>query len=173
MLEAVEGTFDDVAAAVGVLVVADRATTAGAAAMAMGFLVIGFGDHAADPAGAQVARIAREMVVRWGMSPKVGPLNYTDGDTGAFQQRPYSEATAQLIDEEVRRIAGECQGDAEKLLGEHRPQLDALTRALLEHDSLDEAQILEVTGIKPQVAQQVATAGGLVAAAPTKATNRT
>ncbi len=46
----------------------------------------------------QVARIAREMVVRWGMSPKVGPLNYSDSDTGAFQQRPYSEATAQLID---------------------------------------------------------------------------
>ena len=54
MLEAVEGTFDDVAAAVGVLVVADRAAAAGAAATAMGFLVIGFGDHAADPAGSQV-----------------------------------------------------------------------------------------------------------------------
>ena len=54
MLEAVEGRFDDVAAAVGVFVVADRATAAGAAATAMGFLVIGFGDHAADPAGSQM-----------------------------------------------------------------------------------------------------------------------
>lgn len=54
MLEAVEGTFDDVAAAVGVLVVADRAAAARAAATAMGFLVVGFGDHAADPAGSQV-----------------------------------------------------------------------------------------------------------------------
>src|SRR4029077_14348285 len=51
----------------------------------------------------QVTGIAHEMVVRWGMSAKVGPLNYNaDGDGGAFQQRPYSEATAQLIDDEVR-----------------------------------------------------------------------
>jgi cell division protease FtsH len=97
----------------------------------------------------QVTRIAHEMVVRWGMSPKVGPLNYSDGDGSAFQQRPYSEATAQLIDDEVRRIAQECQVDADKLLTEHRSQLDALAKALLKHDSLDEGEILEVTGIKP------------------------
>jgi cell division protease FtsH len=97
----------------------------------------------------QVTRIAHEMVVRWGMSPKVGPLNYSDGDGSAFQQRPYGEATAQLIDDEIRRIAEECQADADRLLTEHRPQLDALAKALLKHDSLDEGQILEVTGIKP------------------------
>jgi cell division protease FtsH len=97
----------------------------------------------------QVTRIAREMVIRWGMSPKVGPLNLTDNNDGnAFAQRPYSEGTAQLIDEEVRRIAEECLGSAEKLLAEHRPQLDALAMALLRSDSLDEAQILEVTGVK-------------------------
>jgi cell division protease FtsH len=97
----------------------------------------------------QVTRLAREMVVRWGMSPKVGPLNYSDGDGNMFQQRPYSEATGQVIDEEVRRIAEECQGTAEKLLAEHRARLDNLAKALLEKDSLDEAQILEVTGVKP------------------------
>jgi cell division protease FtsH len=96
----------------------------------------------------QVTRIAHEMVVRWGMSPKVGPLNYSDGETGMFAQRPYGEATAQLIDDEIRRIAEECQADAEKLLGDHRSQLDALAQALLKNDSLDESQILEVTGIK-------------------------
>jgi cell division protease FtsH len=98
----------------------------------------------------QVTRIAHEMVVRWGMSPKVGPLNFGEADGGGFQQRPYGEATAQLIDDEMRRIAGECLVDAEKLLTEHRAQLDALARALLKSDSLDEAQILEVTGIKAQ-----------------------
>src|SRR5438067_9794637 len=97
----------------------------------------------------QVTRIAHEMVARWGMSPKVGPLNYTaDGDGSVFQQRPYSEATAQLIDDEVRRIAEECLADAEKLLTEHRSQLDALAHSLLKSDSLDEGEILEVTGIK-------------------------
>jgi cell division protease FtsH len=100
----------------------------------------------------QVTRIAREMVVRWGMSPKVGPLNFSDGDGSMFQQRPYSEATAQLIDEEVRRIAEECQTSAEQLLTEHRAKLDKLAKSLLESDSLDEAQILEVTGVKPRPA---------------------
>jgi cell division protease FtsH len=97
----------------------------------------------------QVTRIAREMVIRWGMSPKVGPLNLTDGQGDGLlgPQRPYGEATAQLIDEEVRRIAEESQAEAEKLLTEHRSQLDALAKSLLKNDSLDEQQILNVTGL--------------------------
>src|SRR5438132_1411723 len=59
----------------------------------------------------QVTRIAREMVVRWGMSAKVGPLNYGEADGSPFQQRSYSEGTAQLIDDEMRRIAEECLAD--------------------------------------------------------------
>jgi len=106
----------------------------------------------------QVTRIAHEMVVRWGMSPKVGPLNFSDGDGGMLQQRPYSEATAQLIDDEMRRIAEECQVQAEQLLQEHRPQLDALAHALLRNDSLDEQEILKVTGIKQPPAEPVAAA---------------
>ena len=100
----------------------------------------------------QVTRIAHEMVVRWGMSPKVGPLNFAgaDGDGAIYQQRPYGEATASLIDAEIRRIAEECQAEAEKVLGEHRAQLDALAHALLKDDSLDEQEILAVTGIKPR-----------------------
>ncbi|HET9781816.1 MAG TPA: ATP-dependent zinc metalloprotease FtsH [Candidatus Dormibacteraeota bacterium] len=94
----------------------------------------------------QVTRIAHEMVVRWGMSAKVGPLNFSDAD-GSTLQKPYSEATGQLIDEEIRRIADECQADAEKLLTDHRQQLDALAHALLKNDSLDEPEILQVTGI--------------------------
>src|SRR2546421_1143330 len=103
----------------------------------------------------QVTRVAQQMVVRWGMSPKVGPLNYGDSDGAAFQQRTYSDGTAQLIDEEVRRISEECLSEAERLLQEHRSQLDALTRALLKSDSLDEAEILEVTGLKAQTEQRV------------------
>jgi cell division protease FtsH len=99
----------------------------------------------------QVTRIAREMVVRWGMSPKVGPLNLSDGDASALQ-KPYSEATGQLIDDEVRRIAEECLAEAERLLTEHRSQLDALAHALLRNDSLDEPEILQVTGVKARTA---------------------
>ena len=99
----------------------------------------------------QVTRLAHEMVVRWGMSKAVGPLNYASENEGAFgMQRPYSEETAKLIDSEVRRIAEECLLEASRILGEHRGQLDALAQALLHHDSLDEREILEVTGVKPQ-----------------------
>jgi cell division protease FtsH len=104
----------------------------------------------------QVTRIAHEMVVRWGMSPKVGPLNFGDGDANILGQRPYGEGTATLIDSEVRRIAEECQAEAEKLLTEHRAQLDALAHSLLRNDSLDEAEILEVTGIKARPAVGIA-----------------
>jgi cell division protease FtsH len=98
----------------------------------------------------QTTRLVREMVVRWGMSPKVGPLNYTQSSDGVmFQEKPYSEATAQLIDDEMRRIVEECQTEAEHTLADHRPQLDALATALLRNDSLDEGEILKVTGLKP------------------------
>jgi cell division protease FtsH len=113
----------------------------------------------------QVTRIAREMVVRWGMSPKVGPLNLSDGDGMQFQ-RPYSEATAQLIDEEVRRIAEECQDSAESLLASHRGQLDALAKALLKNDSLDEPEILQVTGINQSANPVTPTPAAAPAGAP-------
>src|SRR5256884_2308843 len=98
----------------------------------------------------QGTRIAPHMGARLGMSPKVGPLNFSEDEGGMFAQRPYSDATAELIDDEIRRIAEECQADAERLLSEHRAQLDALAHALLKDDSLDEAEILQVTGIKAQ-----------------------
>jgi cell division protease FtsH len=98
----------------------------------------------------QVARLARQMVVRWGMSPRIGPLSYSDdGDGGGswMRQRPYSEATATLIDEEVKRIADECFERATKLLAANRDRLDALAHELLERDSLNEDEILRVTGL--------------------------
>ena len=99
----------------------------------------------------QVTRIAHEMVVRWGMSPLVGPLNYTTDDGGGpfGMQRPYSEATAKLIDDEVKRIAEESFKEACRLLEANRDRLDKLAHALLESDSLDEKQILSVTGLTP------------------------
>jgi cell division protease FtsH len=104
----------------------------------------------------QVTQIAHEMVVRWGMSPIVGPLNYSREDGSTFQ-KPYSEATAKLIDDEVKRIADECFVEASRLLGEHRNKLDDLAHALLEHDSLDEKEILAVTGLTPPPKPQLIT----------------
>jgi cell division protease FtsH len=98
----------------------------------------------------QVTAIAHEMVVRWGMSPKIGPLAFREegsGD-GLGLSRPYSEATAREVDTEVKRIADECFAEAMRLLTDHRGQLEALTQALLKEDSLGEEQILSVTGLQ-------------------------
>ncbi|HEY4027167.1 MAG TPA: ATP-dependent zinc metalloprotease FtsH [Candidatus Dormibacteraeota bacterium] len=98
----------------------------------------------------QVTMIAREMVTRWGMSPRVGPLNL-GGEEGAsplaLGQRPFSEATAAMIDSEVRRIVEECLVEAQRLLSQNRGRLDALADALLKEESLDEAEVLRVTGL--------------------------
>ncbi len=103
-----------------------------------------------------VTAIARQMVTRWGMSPKVGALNFSDDGDGAGQTmtmtKPYSEETAALIDAEVRRISDECLAQAVEMLTTHRDKLDALVRALLEHDTLGEDDILRVAGIEPVAA---------------------
>ena len=98
----------------------------------------------------QVTQIAHEMVVRWGMSPKIGPLAFAEDGAGSGfgLSRPYSEATAREVDTEVKRIADECYGEALRLLTEHRAQLDSLARAVLKDDSLDEDQILAAAGIE-------------------------
>ncbi|MHB8613131.1 MAG: ATP-dependent zinc metalloprotease FtsH [Candidatus Dormibacteraceae bacterium] len=111
----------------------------------------------------QVTMIAREMVVRWGMSSKIGPLAFAeDGQNGLSMVRPYSEATAREVDVEIKRIAEECLAEAMRLLTENRSRLDALAQALLAEDSLGEDQILTVTGLHraPTTAEEVAATTG-------------
>jgi cell division protease FtsH len=97
----------------------------------------------------QVTMIAHEMVVRWGMSSKIGPLAFAEeGSSGGLSMvRPYSEETAREVDLEVKRIADECFSTAMTLLTDNRSRLEALTKALLAEDSLGEDQILSVTGL--------------------------
>jgi cell division protease FtsH len=72
------------------------------------------------------------------------------GAPGAFAgPEPYSERTAELIDAEVQRIIRESHDEAKRLLTQHRAALDALAKALLERETLDEAEILDVTGLPP------------------------
>jgi cell division protease FtsH len=102
----------------------------------------------------QVTHLAREMVARWGMSDRLGPVNLgeVDGQGPYTAARPYSEATAQLIDAEVRRILDECMQQATSLLRDHRTQLETLAQRLLAKETLGEDEILEVTGIPRQQA---------------------
>jgi cell division protease FtsH len=97
----------------------------------------------------QVTRIAYEMVTRWGMSEKVGPVSFgePDGRGPLPSQRAYSDATAELVDAEVRRIIDECFAAACVQLKNHRKQLDDLVEALLVEDTLNQQRILDIAGI--------------------------
>src|SRR5258708_17720385 len=92
----------------------------------------------------QVTMIAHEMVVRWGMSAKIGPLAFSeDGQAGGFSAvRPYSEETAREVDITVKRIADECYSVEIDSLTAHRSSLVALTQDLNYDDTLITEPIL-------------------------------
>ena len=99
----------------------------------------------------QVTQIARGMVERWGMSEKVGFLTATpQNGQGPLMpgSDPVSPATQELIDAEVRRIVDEEQDATERLLAANQEKLDALAEALLERETLDEADAYAVVGIQ-------------------------
>ena len=74
---------------------------------------------------------------------------YLGGPGGYSGEKPFSEETARTVDSEVLRIIDECHDEALQLLTKHRGELEALARALLERETLDEEEILEVTGLPP------------------------
>jgi cell division protease FtsH len=88
----------------------------------------------------QVTALANRMVTLWGMSDEIGPVSL-DARPG---DRPPSEATARAVDREVRRIGRDCHARAKDLLTRERARLDVLAAALLEHESLDEDEIVDV-----------------------------
>ena len=114
-------------------------------------LVFGDATTGAESDIQQVTRIARGMVARWGMSEKVGFLTVApqDGQSPLLPgAEPVSQATQELIDAEVRRIVDEEQDATEQLLADNRDRLDALAEALLERETLDEADAYAAAGIE-------------------------
>jgi cell division protease FtsH len=93
----------------------------------------------------QLTNIARQMVGRWGMSRAVGPVSVVSFD-GQGPLAP-SERTQELVDEEVRRLVEELYDEVLTLLGEQRDSLDRLAEALLEQETLDQADAYEAAGI--------------------------
>ena len=91
----------------------------------------------------QASSIARNMVMRYGMSEKLGPIMYDSSDHSIFIGRDfgttksYSEETAGIIDEEVKRIFDEASALCEKILTEHREQLIGVAEYLLEHETME------------------------------------
>jgi cell division protease FtsH len=105
----------------------------------------------------QATGLARRMVTRWGMSDRIGMVQlaprenpYLSGPEGYYPgAKPFSEETAEAIDAEVRKIIAESHDAARRLLTQHRKPLEALAEALLARETLNEQEILEVTGLPP------------------------
>ncbi|MFF4175077.1 ATP-dependent zinc metalloprotease FtsH [Streptomyces sp. NPDC001750] len=95
----------------------------------------------------QVTRLARGMVGRWGMSPRVGRLTAIPADAQQAYGLSAAPATLDAVDSEMRRIVDECYEAACGLLRENRDRLDALADALLANETLDEAEAYRAAGI--------------------------
>jgi cell division protease FtsH len=98
----------------------------------------------------QITQIARGMVGRWGMSDVIGPIAVADGRADGMLlpgQSPTSEETQRMVDEEVRRIVDEAEQDTVVLIERERPRLEALARALLSKETLDQAEAYEIAGV--------------------------
>jgi cell division protease FtsH len=103
----------------------------------------------------QATDIARQMVTRWGMSERLGPVTlavadnpFLPGSDSLGRARPYSETTATLIDAEVQRILEDAHSRGVQLLQAHRRELDALAAALVDAETLVEEEILQITGLR-------------------------
>jgi cell division protease FtsH len=94
--------------------------------------------------------MAREMVTRYGMSDLLGPMVYAENDGEVFLGRSItthknlSEATLQKVDGEIKRIIDDQYGLAKKLLSENRDKVEAMTKALLEWETIDATQIADI-----------------------------
>jgi cell division protease FtsH len=106
----------------------------------------------------QLTELARNMVTRWGMSDAVGPIAVTTPEGPAAWPAPAEAApeTLELVDTEIRRIVDDAHHAVTTLLAEHREALDRLARALLEHETLDEAQAHAAAGLAARPSRQPA-----------------
>ncbi|WP_345038037.1 ATP-dependent zinc metalloprotease FtsH [Georgenia daeguensis] len=94
-----------------------------------------------------VTAIARQMVGRWGMSEKIGPVQVYPSD-GDARQNGASEALLEAVDAEVRALVDDCYAEARRLLRENRDKHEAIVAALMEHETLDEADAYAAAGIE-------------------------
>ncbi len=114
----------------------------------------------------QATRIAKQMVLTWGMSNKLGPISYGP-DLGVAEQtyvltneKEYSETTAQTIDAEIRAITDEAYQEAKKVIQANKDSLEGIAQALLKYETLDadDVQLIIDGGTldKPTVADLLA-----------------
>jgi len=99
----------------------------------------------------RATQLARNMVTKWGLSEKLGPLMYAEeegevflGRSAGSQHANVSGETAKLIDEEVRSIIDHCYGTAKQILTENRDKLDMMAEALMKYETIDAPQIDDI-----------------------------
>ncbi|ENF0680251.1 ATP-dependent zinc metalloprotease FtsH [Pseudomonas aeruginosa] len=99
----------------------------------------------------RATQLARNMVTKWGLSEKLGPLMYAEEEGEVFLDRSagsqhanVSGETAKMIDQEVRRIIDDCYGTAKRLLDENRDKLEMMADALMKYETIDSDQIDDI-----------------------------
>ena len=103
----------------------------------------------------RASQIARNMVTKWGLSEKLGPLMYAEDDEsylgrgGGGQGASVSGETAKMIDLEVRSIIDGCYGTAKQILTDNRDKLEAMADALMKYETIDVDQIDDIMAGRP------------------------
>ena len=98
----------------------------------------------------QATSLARHMVCEWGMSDKLGMVEYGEGDAPVFlardmaKSRNYSEETARIIDSEIKRFIDEAYQTAEHILSENKDKVELIANALLEFETLDASHLRDL-----------------------------
>ena len=109
----------------------------------------------------QATKLARMMVTRWGFSDELGTVAYGENQEEVFlghsvaRQQNVSEATAQKIDAEIRRLVEEGYQEAQQILTEKRDDLETLAKGLLEYETLSGDEIKDLLAGKPPSARSV------------------
>ncbi|VDK86158.1 unnamed protein product [Litomosoides sigmodontis] len=111
----------------------------------------------------KITEMAYSQIVKFGMSRKVGPLSFTEGSNF---QKPYSETTAELIDQEVRDLVNTAHRRTRELLESKKPQIETVAERLLQNEIISREDLIELLGPRPFAEKQtyeefVAGTGGL------------
>ena len=97
----------------------------------------------------QITRIAYSMVTVYGMNDKVGNISFYDPQQENAFTKPYSDETAKMIDQEVRKLIDEAYDKTKKLLTEKRADVEKLANALLEKEVLFQSDVEALIGKRP------------------------
>jgi cell division protease FtsH len=97
----------------------------------------------------QISKMAYSMVTTYGMNEKIGNVSFYDPSQENTFQKPYSEETGKIIDEEVRKMIAEAYQRTLQLLTEHKEDVEKLAKALLDKEVLHKSDVEELIGKRP------------------------